>query len=76
MGKIVSALMLIILIIGAIPFLGLDTKITWTVYLGIPLIVLTGSVGAAYITKRIEAIIAGVILAALWPVFLEVLKAA
>jgi hypothetical protein len=67
--------MLIILIIGAIPFLGLDTKITWTVYFGIPLIILTGSVGAAFITKRIEAIIAGVILSAFWPVFIDLLKA-
>jgi len=71
-GGIAGILVLLILIVGIIPFAP-ETKIEWTVYLGMPLIILTGSAGIAFISKRIEAIIGGIILAALWPVFLEMI---
>jgi hypothetical protein len=73
MSKVVGILGLLILIIGILPF-GLGTKIEWTTYLGIPLIILTGSAGVVFISKRFEAIIGGVILAALWPVVIELFK--
>lgn len=73
MGRIAGILVLLILIIGIIPF-ATETKIEWTVYLGIPLVILTGSAGVAFISKRFEAIIGGVILAALWPVLFELIK--
>ena len=69
-------LILIIAVVVSIPFLSPDIKITWTMYLGMPLIILMGAAGTAYVTRKIEAIIAGVILAALWPAFTELLKAA
>jgi len=68
-GKIVSILILLITIICVAPFWGPEVKIQWTTYLGMPLIILMGSVGVAFISKRFEAIIGGVIIGALWPVF-------
>ena len=65
-------LILIIAVVVSIPFLSPDIKITWTMYLGMPLIILMGSAGATIITRKIEAIIAGVIISALW---LELIKA-
>ncbi len=68
-------LMLIIAVIVSIPFLSPDVKITWTMYLGMPLIILMGAAGAAFITRKIEAIIAGIVLSVLWPVLIELAKA-
>jgi hypothetical protein len=74
MKKIVIILAGIIVLVGSLPFLDIASKITWTTYLGIPLIILTGSTGVAFITKRFEAIIAGVLLSALWPIFFEIVS--
>lgn len=71
MKAIVAAFVGVIILVGAMPFLGPATKIEWTTYLGMPLVILTGSAGAAFITKRFEAIICGVILGALWPLILD-----
>ena len=73
--KIGSILMFIILVICAIPFIGPEVKIEWTTYLGMPLVILMGSAGVAFISKRFEAIIGGIIIGALWPVLLEAIKA-
>ena len=66
-------LILIIAVIVSIPFLSPDIKITWTMYLGMPLIILMGSAGAAIVTRKIEAIIAGMIISALWPALIELI---
>lgn len=73
MSRIVGILVLLILIVGIIPFAP-ETKIEWAVYLGMPLIILSGSAGMAFITKRVEAIICGMVLAAFWPVFIEIIQ--
>ena len=73
MGRIVGILVLLILIVGIIPFAP-ETKVEWTVYLGMPLIIFSGSAGIAFISKRIEAIICGMVLAAFWPVFIEIIQ--
>jgi hypothetical protein len=52
-----------------------EKEIEWTVYIGIPIILLGGA-GVTFITKRIEGVIAGLIFAALWPFIWEMLKAA
>lgn len=70
MKKIVNVIMAVIVVIGLLPFLDIASKMQWTVYLGMPLIILIGSAGVAFITKRIEAIIGGMIIAALFPVIL------
>ena len=75
MKWIVGLLMTIILIICAIPFIGPEVKIEWTMYLGLPLVILAGSAGVTFITKRFEAIICGAVIAALWPVLLELMHA-
>ena len=75
MKQVAGFLMLLILIICAIPFIGPEVKIEWTTYLGFPLVILMGSAGVAFISKRFEAIIAGMILGALWPVIIELIKA-
>ena len=67
-------LMAIITAIGFMFFLSFAVKIEWTIYIGIILIVLTGSVGIAFIVIRIEAIICGVIVSVFIPVILELLK--
>lgn len=71
MKTIVIALIIAITAIGMTPFLGIGAKIEWTAYLGIPLVILTGSAGAAFITRRFEAIIGGIVISALWPVLYE-----
>ncbi len=72
--KIGSILMLIILVICAVPFIGPEIKIEWTTYLGMPLVILLGATGVTFISKRFEAIIGGMIIAALWPVVIEIIK--
>jgi hypothetical protein len=74
MKKAIGILMAVIILVGSLPFLDTVGKIEWTTYLGIPLIILMGSAGVAFITKRFEAIIAGVILSALVPVVLALLS--
>jgi hypothetical protein len=73
LGRIAGILVLLILVVGIIPF-STETKIEWTVYLGIPLIIFSGSAGITFISKRIEAIICGTVLAALWPVFIGIIQ--
>jgi len=70
---IIAAIIGVIMLIGMMPFLDIATKIEWTTYLGMPLIILTGSAGVTFITKRFEAIICGVVLSALWPAILDIL---
>lgn len=72
MKRVIVAIGGVIMLIGMMPFLGSSTKIEWTTYLGMPLILLTGSAGITFITKRFEAIICGVVLSALWPVILDI----
>lgn len=72
MKGIIAAIVGVILLIGMMPFLDPATKIEWTTYLGMPLIILTGSAGITFITKRFEAIICGVVLSALWPAILDI----
>ena len=67
MKLVIGILMTIILIICALPFISPEVKIEWTTYLGIPLVILAGSAGVAFITRRFELIVAGMVLAALWP---------
>ncbi len=74
MKGIVIMIIGIIVLIGSLPFLDVASKITWTTYLGIPLIILTGSAGIAFVTKRFEAIICGAVVSALWPVLFEMFK--
>ena len=62
MKAIAGILMMIILVICAVPFIGPEVKIEWTTYLGIPLVILMGSVGIAFISKRFEAIIGGMVI--------------
>jgi len=61
----------IIVLVSMMPFLDIATKIEWTTYLGMPLIILTGTAGTVFITKRFEAIICGVVLSALWPMIYD-----
>jgi len=68
--------MMVITVLGSLPFLDAATKIELTTYLGIPLVILTGSAGVAFISRRFEAIVSGVILSAMWPALLEVMKSA
>jgi len=63
--KIAGILMMIILIICALPFIGPELKIEWSTYVGIPLVILIGSTGIAFITKRFEAIIVGMVISAI-----------
>jgi len=72
MGKILVILALIITVIGI--FSGPAAQIEWTMYLGLPLVIFGGSIGVAFITSRFEAIICGIVLAALWPVLIEAVQ--
>ncbi len=72
--KIASVLTLLIIGICVIPLFAPETKIEWITYLGMPLIILTGASGAAFISKRFEAIIVGMVISALWPALLEIVK--
>ena len=71
MKAAVGIIVIVIMLVGTMPFLDAALKIEWTTYLGIPLIIFTGSAGTAFVTKRFEAIIGGVILSALWPIIYE-----
>ena len=71
MKTITTAFIVAITIIGVAPFLGIGDKIEWIFYLGIPLVVLTGSTGVAVLTRRFEAIICGVVISALLPILYE-----
>ena len=71
MKAIVGIIVIVIMLVSMMPFLDTASKIEWTTYLGIPLIIFTGSAGTAFVTKRFEAIIGGVILSALWPIIYE-----
>ena len=73
MKAIVGIIVTLIMLVGMMPFLDAASKIEWTTYLGIPLIIFTGSAGTAFVTKRFEVIIGGVILSALWPIIFEML---
>ncbi|MBA7577410.1 hypothetical protein ES708_19262 [subsurface metagenome] len=75
MKAIAGILMMITLVICAVPLIGPESKIELATYLGIPLVILMGSAGIAFISKRFEAIIGGIIISALWPVLLEAVKA-
>ena len=68
MKKTFSIFALVIVFIGLI--FGQETQIEWTMYLGIPLIIVFGSAGLAIVTKRIEAIVGGIVIAALLPVLI------
>lgn len=72
--KIAGILMTIILVIGLLPLIGPEVKIEWTTYLGMPLVILLGSTGVAFIGKRFEAIIGGMVIGVLWPVVIEIIK--
>jgi hypothetical protein len=63
-----------VILIGV--FFGTEAQIEWTMYLGLPLVIFAGSAGVTFITSRFEAIICGAVIAALWPVLLEAIKAA
>ena len=73
-AKIASILALLIIVICAMPFFGPEIKIEWTTYLGMPLVILMGSAGVAFITKRFEAIIGGIVIGALWPFLIELIN--
>jgi len=47
----------VLVVIGLV--FGRGTQIEWTMYLGIPQIIVFGSAGVAIVTKRLEAIIGG-----------------
>lgn len=72
MKGIIAVIVCVIMVIGMMPFLDPATKIEWTTYLGMPLIILTGSAGVTFITKRFEAIICGIVLSVLWPAILDI----
>lgn len=74
MKMIVVILVGIMVLVGSLPFLDIASKMTWTTYLGIPLVILTGSAGVAFVTKRFEAIIGGAILIVLLPVMFEIVR--
>ncbi len=74
MGKIFGGLALVIIFIGVV--FGREAQIEWTVYLGFPLVIFFGSAGVAFISKRFEAIIGGIVIAALWPLLVESFKTA
>lgn len=71
MKTVIGIIVTMIVLVGMMPFLDTSLKIEWTTYLGIPLIVFTGSAGTAFVTKRFEIIIGGVILSALWPIMFD-----
>ena len=70
MGKATSILMMVILVLCALPFLSPEVKIEWTTYFGIPLVILLGSAGVTFITRRFEAIIVGMVISIILPAFL------
>jgi hypothetical protein len=74
MAKVIGICTLIVILIGV--FFGTEAQIEWTMYLDLPLVILAGSAGVAFITSRFEAIICGAVIAALWPALLEAIEAA
>ena len=74
MKKIFSIFALVLVVIGLV--FGRETQIEWTMYLGMPLIIVFGSAGIYFVTKRLEAIIGGMMIAALWPVLFESFRTA
>lgn len=74
MKKIFVGLALVITFIGVV--FGREAQIEWTVYLGFPLVIFFGSAGLAFIRKRFEVIIGGMMIAALWPFLVESFKTA
>lgn len=71
MKTILAILIIVVTAVSMAPFLEVSIKIEWITYLGIPLVILAGSAGAAFLTKRFEAIIGGSLLAVLWPELYE-----
>jgi hypothetical protein len=71
---IIGICTLVVILIGAL--FGLAAQIEWTAYIGVFLVIIAGSAGVAFIIRRFEAIILGAVIAALWPVLLEAIKAA
>lgn len=72
-AKLVAVIMLLMLAASSIPFVGGETVITWLTYMAIPLVILAGSAGVAFYTKRVEAVIGGMVMAALIPALLKAL---
>lgn len=70
-ARIVGAIVFAMLGVGSLPFIGAATKIERLSWLAIPLVVLAGSAGLTMYTKRVEAVLGGVVLAALLPVLLN-----
>jgi len=66
MGKVAGILALVIMIISMIFFIRPEVRIELITYLGIPLVILTGSAGVAFIARRFEVIIGGMVVSALW----------
>jgi len=71
MKSVIGIVVTLIILVGMMPFLDAVSKIEWTTYLGIPLVILAGSAGTAFMARRFEIIIGGVILSALWPVIFD-----
>ncbi len=65
MIKVFVIVTLVTIVIGLL--FGLAAQIEWTVYLSLPLVIIFGgSAVVAFITKRIEAIVCGAVIVALW----------
>lgn len=72
--KIIGMIVAVMLLVGNLPSVNLGTKIEWTAYLGMPLVIIGGSVGVSILTKRLEALMVGAVIGALWPVFYEIMR--
>lgn len=74
--KIFGVLVVVLFIIGL--FLSFEQELELILYLGIFLAIIFGSAGVAFVTKRIEALVGGLIIgtifAAFGPTILETLK--
>lgn len=68
--KFIFTILTIILVLIGLLF-GKETQIEWTTYLGICMVIVFGSTGLAFLIKKFEAIIGGIILAAFWPILWE-----
>ncbi len=77
-AKIFGVLVVVLFIIGL--FLPFGQELELTLYLGIFLAILFGSAGVAFVTKRIETLVGGLIIGAIFaafgPTILENLKEA
>jgi hypothetical protein len=66
MDKVFGIIILVTMVIGLL--FGIAAQIEWTIYLSLPLVIIFGgSAVVTFITKRIEAIICGAVIFALWP---------